>query len=82
MEKFRQLPFRDLRLLCTSRLNPRIQSIFENEATIEVSARGEDIVAFVKSRIEKWPKLKRQVERDSSLSGFIGSKVVERADGM
>jgi ankyrin repeat protein len=82
VEKFRALPFRDMRLFCTSRFLPRISDIFKDEMAIKITAQDQDIGVFVKGHIQQRTRLKDQVKKNPSLESDIISVVTSKASGM
>ncbi|KAF9876201.1 hypothetical protein CkaCkLH20_06144 [Colletotrichum karsti] len=81
VDRISALPFRDVRVLCTSRTWPKFEETFAGSPQIEVSASDNDVEHFVLKKIEDVSRLRKFMGESTTLRDQVVTKVLEKAKG-
>jgi hypothetical protein len=73
----------NLTILVTSRPHIRdVPNIFENIGQLEIRPMDKDLRLYIERRIQREPRLKRNVQNDRALKGIIVDTIMAKAQGM
>ncbi|OAL19334.1 hypothetical protein AYO22_09878 [Fonsecaea multimorphosa] len=71
-----------IRLLVTSRPYPEMRKFFHGASALEIQPRKEDVILFVKSRLESSLSLKGHIDQNASLSDLLVEKLSQANEKM
>ena len=69
-------------MLITSRDLPTIERQLSNAVRLDVQARSDDILQYLRERITSSERLKSHMNKDPSLESLISTTITTRAEGM